>query len=172
MKTELVSVTTVKLLNELVQKSFDLNRIADRDVSLIETRFNMPILGGLFHQKVAHAFSGIKFGDGIGDFMKQRGVEVLYEVGVKGTQSYENPAELFVSFYQFLTEYEDFCSQIVAKTSAEGDYATESKVKEVINNLVPYLDLVSTLSTIFSGVEAPYQWHLIDANIEPYFRGV
>ena len=128
-------------LNNLVGKCFYMNRMLDRGMSLLKVRWKMPITSNILHPKVAHAFTGGLFADGISDYQATRDAETIYPATPMGDKEYENPVNFFEDYLNECMDFQNMLYDAYDQANEEGDYTTKKFVSGIIENLSKFTEI-------------------------------
>ena len=101
----IVTQETQNALTELIGESFKLNRILDRQVSVLGVKFVYNNTADLCHQHIAHYFPILA--DKIGERTLERyNLVVSYPATPAGTQDYNTPEELIHDMRDVVIEFQ------------------------------------------------------------------
>lgn len=157
-------------LNALVGKCFAINRMLDRGMSLLNVRWKMVQTERILHPKMAHAFTGDLFADGISGYQASRSNETIYPATPIGDKEYNTPLDFFNDVLATLLDFQDTLYDAYDEANDTGDYTTKKFVSNTINNLIPYTDMAQTLIDLAENYGMDGRGiALMDANIEKYF---
>ena len=104
---ELISKNLNDCLDRLIGKSFAINRMLDRGMSLLKVRWKMINSSNTLHPMLAHAYLGDKFADSISDYQAERGMESIYPATPIGNREYSSPLDFFNDYMSENIEFED-----------------------------------------------------------------
>ena len=134
---ELISNELNRKLNALVTHAFYLNRILDRDMSLLSVKFKMLNSAKILHPKFAHAFPALA--DNISDYQDSRGMLTVYGVTPLADFDFENPIQMFVNIREEFVKYQDMVEDVIDSAIAEKDHATKIFLDGYLSKLVPFI---------------------------------
>jgi ferritin len=167
----LISEKLNNQLNELTGKSFSLNRLVDRGVSLLDVRWNLLKTSDNVHHRIAHAFPGDDFADSITYYQAQRNCESIYPATPAGDKNYENPKEFFDDLYAQIVEYENMIKDAVEEAVDEGDQTTKVFLDGLLSRLTPYVDLAQNLIDLITAYgDNSFHLQVFDSVIEDYME--
>lgn len=158
-------------LNELVGECFAINRMLDRGMSLLNVRWKMVNTEKILHPKMAHAFTGDDFADGISGYQAKRSNETIYPATPTGDKEYNSPLDFFYDILGTLLKFQDTLYDAYEMSKEIGDYTTKKFVNKIIENLVDYVDMAQLLIDLMENFGNDKRgWALMDANIDEYFE--
>ena len=168
---QLISENLNNQLNNLIGKSFSINRMLDRGMSLLGVRWKLINSAKNLHPKVSHAYPSSKFADGIQDYQASREAETIYPATPIGNREYQNPLEFFIDFYKENLEFENMIKDVIDMSIEEGDNNTKNYLDKLLDNLVPFTALSQTLIDLVTqyGNET-FKLQLFDSVIEKYIE--
>lgn len=115
---------------KLYNLCFDANSLCDRIVYVCSIKFNMIKFAEWFHQKIAHAFTGDAFADGIEAFGELRG-DLFYRGEItRHSEDYASVTDAMKSFVLKVTEIEKQCRKAIHTCADSGDEGYEDFLRE------------------------------------------
>ena len=159
------------MLCEIIGECFATNRMLDRGMSLLDTKFAMKNTAALLHPGLAYVFLGDKFADSIGDYIGSRNNLVYYPATPVGDKDYTTPLEFVKDFYTQMINLQTVTYDAVDEAVEEGDYATKVFLDSLTKNIVEYTDIAQTLIDVFGAYGSnPVNLQLLDANIDKHIH--
>lgn len=149
----LLLANTKAVLEAIVKKCFENNRLVDRIVSLLTVKFVMPNTSNIIHQKIAHYYPILA--DEITDYMAQRNCTAIYGETMAGNQDYAEPIDCFNRMLEINLALEDVVKNAIIVCSENGDYTTKVFLDGFLRNLIPLTDdllLLVDKATMYSNV--------------------
>ena len=167
----LISEKLNNMLCEIIGECFAINRMLDRGMSLLDTKFAMKNTAALLHPGLAHAFLGSKFADGIGDYIGSRNNLVYYPATPIGDKDYIAPLEFVKDFYTHMINLQTMTYDAIDEAVEEGDYSTKVFLDGFLKNIVEYTDIAQTLIDVFNSYGfSSVNLQLLDANIDKHIH--
>ena len=167
----LISEKLNNMLCEIIGECFAINRMRDRGMSLVDTKFAMKNTAALLHPGLAHVFLGSKFADGIGDYIGSRNNLVYYPATPIGDKDYIAPLEFVKDFYTHMINLQTMTYDAIDEAVEEGDYSTKVFLDSFLKNIVEYTDLAQTLIDVFNSYGfSSVNLQLLDANIDKHIH--
>ena len=167
----LISEKLNNMLCEIIGECFAINRMLDRGMSLLDTKFAMKNTAALLHPGLAHVFLGSKFADGIGDYIGSRNNLVYYPATPIGDKDYIAPLEFFKDFYTHMINLQTMTYDAIDEAVEEGDYSTKVFLDGFLKNIVEYTDIAQTLIDVFNSYGfSSVNLQLLDANIDKHIH--
>ena len=167
----LISEKLNNMLCEIVGECFAINRMLDRGMSLLDTKFAMKNTAALLHPGLAHVFLGSKFADGIGDYIGSRNNLVYYPATPIGDKDYIAPLEFVKDFYTHMINLQTMTYDAIDEAVEEGDYSTKVFLDGFLKNIVEYTDIAQTLIDVFNSYGfSSVNLQLLDANIDKHIH--
>ena len=167
----LISEKLNNMLCEIIGECFAINRMLDRGMSLLDTKFAMKNTAALLHPGLAHVFLGSKFADGIGDYIGSRNNLVYYPATPIGDKDYIAPLEFVKDFYTHMINLQTMTYDAIDEAVEEGDYSTKVFLDGFLKNIVEYTDIAQTLIDVFNSyVFSSVNLQLLDANIDKHIH--
>ena len=167
----LISEKLNNMLCEIIGECFAINRMLDRGMSLLDTKFAMKNTAALLHPGLAHVFLGSKFADGIGDYIGSRNNLVYYPATPIGDKDYIAPLEFVKDFYTHMINLQTMTYDAIDEAVEEGDYSTKVFLDGFLKNIVEYTDIAQTLSDVFNSYGfSSVNLQLLDANIDKHIH--
>lgn len=157
-------------LNEIIGKFFEVNRICDRVASVLNVDFGLKITSKLIHLQVAHPIIGDKFADKIADYQGERGNDTIYPATFIGDKKYETPMYAIKDCLYAIENVYAVIEDAIDLSSDRGDHSTEKLLKEILFDLIPYVDKLNSLIKIFEGCSTSMQYYMADMVVEEYFE--
>jgi hypothetical protein len=157
-------------LNGLIGKSNDLNRLADRIMSLLSSKWFMKNASKLLHPRIAHYYS-LVFSDKIGEYQDQRGMLTEYPGTADdiGRVDFYFPFDAMNELLLQTLELETMIGDSIAKACDAEDFTTKQFLNEMLQNLIPIVDQLQVLCDILQVVgTTPTGWMSFDYNIQTY----
>lgn len=156
--------------DKLIGKCFEINRIADRGVSILENDFKMIQCAKYLHENFAHKFLGEEFADGITAYKHKRSKSAKYPTTIAGDFECNKPIEIFNKMLNSVIEFQDDLYDMYDITKEQGDLSSKKFINSLINNLVNYVDMIVTTIDILSNYsDDKMGYALFDANYDEYF---
>lgn len=167
----LISEKLNNMLCEIIGECFAINRMLDRGMSLLDTKFAMKNTAALLHPGLAHVFLGSKFADGIGDYIGSRNNLVYYPATPIGDKDYIAPLEFVKDFYTHMINLQTMTYDAIDEAVEEGDYSTKVFLDGFLKNIVEYIDIAQTLIDVFNSYGfSSVNLQLLDANIDKHIH--
>ena len=167
----LISEKLNNMLCEIIGECFAINRMLDRGMSLLDTKFAMKNTAALLHPGLAHVFFGSKFADGIGDYIGSRNNLVYYPATPIGDKDYIAPLEFVKDFYTHMINLQTMTYDAIDEAVEEGDYSTKVFLDGFLKNIVEYTDIAQTLIDVFNSYGfSSVNLQLLDANIDKHIH--
>lgn len=167
----LISEKLNNMLCEIIGECFAINRMLDRGMSLLDTKFAMKNTAALLHPGLAHVFLGSKFADGIGDYIGGRNNLVYYPATPIGDKDYIAPLEFVKDFYTHMINLQTMTYDAIDEAVEEGDYSTKVFLDGFLKNIVEYTDIAQTLIDVFNSYGfSSVNLQLLDANIDKHIH--
>lgn len=167
----LISEKLNNMLCEIIGECFAINRMLDRGMSLLDTKFAMKNTAALLHPGLAHVFLGSKFADGIGDYIGSRNNLVYYPATPIGDKDYIAPLEFVKDFYMHMINLQTMTYDAIDEAVEEGDYSTKVFLDGFLKNIVEYTDIAQTLIDVFNSYGfSSVNLQLLDANIDKHIH--
>ena len=167
----LISEKLNNMLCEIIGECFAINRMLDRGMSLLDTKFAMKNTAALLHPGLAHVFLGSKFADGIGDYIGSRNNLVYYPATPIGDKDYIAPLEFVKDFYTHMINLQTMTYDAIDEAVEEGDYSTKVFLDGFLKNIVKYTDIAQTLIDVFNSYGfSSVNLQLLDANIDKHIH--
>ena len=167
----LISEKLNNMLCEIIGECFAINRMLDRGMSLLDTKFAMKNTAALLHPGLAHVFLGSKFADGIGDYIGSRNNLVYYPATPIGDKDYIAPLEFFKDLYTHMINLQTMTYDAIDEAVEEGDYSTKVFLDGFLKNIVEYTDIAQTLIDVFNSYGfSSVNLQLLDANIDKHIH--
>lgn len=167
----LISEKLNNMLCEIIGECFAINRMLDRGMSLLDTKFAMKNTAALLHPGLAHVFLGSKFADGIGDYIGSRNNLVYYPATPIGDKDYIAPLEFVKDFYTHMINLQTMTYDAIDEAVEEGDYSTKVFLDGFLKNIVEYTDIAQTLIDVFNSYGfSSANLQLLDANIDKHIH--
>lgn len=150
-------------------QAFDLNRMLDRGMSLLEVRWKLIKSAEILHPKVAHAYLGDLFADSISAYQASRDNESIYTATPAGDREYNSPLDFFLDYHRENLKFENMIKDAVDEAIDEGDTTTKVFLDGLLNRLVPYIALSQTLVDLTTqyGNDA-FHLQVMDSVLEKY----
>ena len=167
----LISEKLNNMLCEIIGECFSINRMLDRGMSLLDTKFAMKNTAALLHPGLAHVFLGSKFADGIGDYIGSRNNLVYYPATPIGDKDYIAPLEFVKDFYTHMINLQTMTYDAIDEAVEEGDYSTKVFLDGFLKNIIEYTDIAQTLIDVFNSYGfSSVNLQLLDANIDKHIH--
>ena len=167
----LMSEKLNNMVCEIIGECFAINRMLDRGMSLLDTKFAMKNTAALLHPGLAHVFLGSKFADGIGDYIGSRNNLVYYPATPIGDKDYIAPLEFVKDFYTHMINLQTMTYDAIDEAVEEGDYSTKVFLDGFLKNIVEYTDIAQTLIDVFNSYGfSSVNLQLLDANIDKHIH--
>lgn len=158
-------------INSVIGKCFEINRMLDRGMSLLNVKWKMVQTEKILHPMMAHAFLGDEFADYLSDYQSKRSNETIYPATPAGDRVYEKPIDLFNDILNELLFLQDILYDTYEASNEMGDYTTKRVINQVIDNLIKYVDMTQTLIDLSENYGSDGKGiALMDANIKKYFN--
>lgn len=159
---------------KLYNLCFDANSLCDRIVYVCSIKFNMIKFAEWFHQKIAHAFTGDLFADGIEAYGELRG-DLFYRGEItRHSEDYASVTDAMKSFVLKVTEIEKQCRKAIHTCADNGDEGFEDYLRDLnLSHISPMLKQAMVFYNATKDYElhnALYKWNKdFYAWIIPYF---
>jgi ferritin len=159
----LISEELNNQFNFLVGKCFEFNRLLDRQMSLLDTKFCMPKTSSILHAKVAHKFPF--YGDVLSDFQSARNNLTIYPATPLGAKDYNSPMEIFEDMLRFMQEFESDVYGVCDLAKEDNDYMSKVFLDSFMLSLIP---MTKQFLLLVDKCEAYKDMQLFDSNIEDW----
>ena len=126
------------VLNSLVGDMFAMNRLLDRQMSILSVKFVMPNLSKILHQKYAHAMP--LEADKISDYQGSRNCMTIYPETPIGDEDYNSPIELFTRMLEKQLEIEENICEAMNSAYEDGDMSTKVFLQEFLRGFKKYAE--------------------------------
>jgi len=147
----------------LIGKCFEFNRLLDRQMSLLDTKFCMPKTSSKLHPLIAHKFPF--FADVLSDYQSARNNLTTYPATPIGSKDYETPLDIFEDMLSFMQEFENDIYIVCEFANSENDYMTKVFLDSFMISLIP---MTKQLLLLVDKCEAYSDMQLFDSNIEDW----
>lgn len=133
-------------LNDLIGKANNINRLLDRQMSLLSSKFLMKRTAHLLHPIHAHYFS-LVFADAVAEYQDKRGNLSVYPGTPDnyGNVDYNNPTELFKSSLEEILDLESKMNEVIDLCNEEKDMMTSSFLYDLAKGLIDDSDMAQTI---------------------------
>jgi len=156
-------------LDGLIGDCFAMNRFLDRGMSLLSVKFHMTNSEKILHAKIAHAFPGALFADGISDYKSSRDCLSVYPETPVGNFDVASPVIFIKEFYNRMVQLQQNVYDCADEAVESGDLATKVFLDGLIKNVTLFIDQAKILVDIFEDYgDSAMGRMLLDANIEKY----
>jgi hypothetical protein len=143
MKNGLISDGLNNYLNSLVGECFLLNRVMDRNVSILSVKFVMNNSVKYLHQKFSHRFPIL--GDIISDYQGSRNCLTVYPATPEDASDYATPLDLFNKLYDYQITFENSVKEVIEQAKDEGDLMTKKFLEDFLFELSKYTNQIMLL---------------------------
>ena len=168
---ELISKNLNDCLDRLIGKSFAINRMLDRGMSLLKVRWKMINSSNHLHGMLAHAYLGDKFADSISDYQSERGMESIYPATPIGNREYSSPLDFFNDYMSENIEFEDMIKDAINIATQEEDYTTKKFLDGLLYRLAPYIAASNDLVDLVSACDNDkFKLLVLDSEIDDYIN--
>lgn len=158
-------------LNALVGKCFHMNRLLDRDVSLLNVKFHLTNTAKVLHYKAAHVYLGEKFADYIADYQALRSNETIYPATIAGDEVFDNPLSIMLQFHSENLLFENMILDAIDEADESGDITTKHFLEKLLDNLSEMTALSETLVDVFKDCDNDkFKLLMLDSVIEKYVQ--
>lgn len=156
-------------LNGLIGECFAMNRFLDRGMSLLDTKFKMKRCAAILHPKLAHAFTGDDFADGISTYMGERDTLVVYPATPAGDEDFDSPKSFINAFYLKMLKFQSLVYDAIEDAEEEQDHSTKIFLDGLTKTVDKYLAQAQTLVDIFENFgDTKFGLQMLDVNIKKY----
>ena len=157
-------------LNNLIGKSNDLNRLADRIMSLVSNKSLMKNRSKALHPRIAHYYS-LVFSDNIGEYQDLRGALTEYpgtDDGI-GRSDFDKPYDAILELLNRTLVLESDVGDAAEYAEEIKDMATYQFLLHLLDGLVKVEDQLAVISDILFAVGNDANgWMGLDYNIDKY----
>ncbi|MDD3171602.1 MAG: hypothetical protein PHO86_04695 [Bacilli bacterium] len=163
--TPLISEKISNQLDLIIQKANEINRLLDRQMSLLTIKFSMKRTSEILHPIHAHFFSLI-IADKVNGYKEKRSNDTVY-LGTGdnfGNCEYGSPLELFQDSFNLIIDLESLINETITMSIEEEDYSTVSFLYSLLLLLNEDIDLAQTLIGLVSNCNDNYV--LLDGQID------
>jgi len=154
------------LLNDIVGKSFEINRRLDRIKSVVIVDFKLINTSRMLHA-LSHEYPVI-FGDKIAEYQEKSGCIPIYPMTPIGNENYMSISECLAVYLQDLFDYRDLIEITIDKAIELKDQTTKKILSEILYGLIDYISQAQDLVDIFLKCQNPIDELLLDANINSF----
>jgi len=162
----LIEIELNDLLNELVGKSFAINRRLDRIKSVVKVEFKLLNTSNALHS-LAHKYP-VVFGDTIAEYQEECSCIPIYPATSAGDENYINISECLAVYLQDLFDYRDLIEVASDKATELKDETTRGVLTNVLLDLKNYIAQSQDLVDLFLKCKTPFEELMLDANIDAY----
>lgn len=159
----LISEELNSKINFLVGRCFEFNRLLDRQMSLLDTKFCMPKTSSILHAKIAHKFPF--YADVLSDYQSARNNLTVYPQTPIGANDYNKPLDIFEAMLGFMEEFENDVYIVCESADNESDYMTKVFLDSFMLSLIP---MTKQILLLVDKCEAYSDMQLFDSNIEDW----
>jgi Ferritin-like domain len=153
-------------LNEIIGANFRLNRLMDRGMSILSTKFALIKCVNEIHPKLAHLYPLLA--DKISDFQNSRDNLSIYPETPIGNEDYSTPLEFFEKLLEYQINLEFLVGEALDKAKEE-DIVTYVFLEHFLRKLNPVTDqiliLINKLEMYGNDSQA---WMLFDAHVKKF----
>lgn len=157
----LISQELNSKIDFLVGKCFEFNRLLDRQMSVLDTKFCLNKTSAILHSKVAHKFPF--YGDVLSDYQSARNNLTTYPQTPIGSKDYNSPMEIFEEMLSFMQEFENDVYIVRESADNENDYMSKVFLDSFMLSLIP---MTKQFLLLVDKCEAYSDMQLFDSNIE------
>lgn len=164
---QLIKDNVNSVLNSLVGDMFSMNRLLDRQMSVLSIKMVMPKTVSLLHPKLAHLFPS--YADFISDYQGSRNALTIYPETPIADQDYVSPLDIFNKMLEFQINIEENVSEAIVFAYNEGDMNTKVFLQDFLlklNRVTEQILLLVDKSTMYG--DNPINWMLFDSNVEDF----
>lgn len=159
------------MLNDLVTKCFAINRTLDRGVNVLGIKFKMVQASDIIHHRIAHAYLGEEFADGIAAYQTSRNNLTIYGQTPIGDKDYIAPIDFIKDYYNENIELQDMISDAVDKAIEVGDHTTKVFLDGLLTTVAKYTAVAITLLDLFEDYGGDtFHLQVLDSVIEKYIN--
>lgn len=161
-----VKERTINALYELIDESYQMNRLLDRMVSVLSVDFVCNNVSELVHLHISHLFP--KLADEIGEKCLERyNISVKYSSTDSGMQKYSSVLEIMKVLMDRTIQYQNMFMGTIKIASEESDYQVVADLLDIIED---YNKVVEQTILLYDKCEA-YGDNLMsfDAHIKEHF---
>jgi hypothetical protein len=163
----LIKESVNDVLNSLVGEMFAMNRMLDRQMSLLNIRFVMQNTSETLHVGLAHAYPLL--GDLVSDYQGSRGNETIYPETPIGDANYSSPNDIFSKMLEAQLTIEDNICEAIVFAQSEGDYSTYSFLQEFLEEHNKYTEQIMLLNDKINMYgEGKLAWMLFDRDVKKF----
>lgn len=132
----LTSEKTLQVVQKLFDKFFDINALLDRQVYLLDIKWNLPKYQDYVHHEIAHLMPSLA--DDIQLFGSLRG-DLFYRGKIdEHKEDYNSVSELTEKYIMELSNLEDLCRDAIKTASENDDIFYEDYLRDFsFNKVVP-----------------------------------
>lgn len=164
MKKSLIKEEVNEILNELVGKFFEFNRLLDRQMSVLDVKFTMKNTASVLHPLLAHKMP--LFADDISEYQGSRNALTIYPQTPEGSDDYSHPIEIFESMLSFQLSIEESISEAIVFSKNAGDMVTHSFLIDFLEEMIVYTNQFSLLYDRFEKyAQSEKYWMDFDCSI-------
>ena len=136
----IVSEETNSILNKIMNHMFFLNSKADNIAYALESELKCPVTSDIYHEKVAHYFTGDDMADKLNEIMRISGCRPFRYALSANDKTYDNIVEAFKDNLDMILELKN----MLASAIEELDYDVSNKqivieLEDVLEDLMPYV---------------------------------
>jgi hypothetical protein len=151
-------------LNNIIKQCFLGNRICDRAMSVLATKFAMTNSVNLLHPRLAHIFP--KLADILSDYQADRDCLSVYGETPLDASDYVSPLDFFNKILDYMTELESLCYEVFSKAKDESDMTTFVFLQDFVKTLIPVT--AQCLLLVDKAEAYGNQWMLFDHDAENF----
>lgn len=160
----LISDKVNESLNRLIQMANDTNRMLDRHMSLMNTKFLMKETAHMLHPAYAHYFS-LVLADKLAEYQEERFNFTMYygTDDTWGTEDYDSPEPMFEAEVEQIYKVEEAINATIDMARDDSDNVTVSFLHEILEQFKDIAYLASYLHA--AAVQQPTDTVQLDDNI-------
>lgn len=128
MTTGLTSTETLSEVQKLFDKWFDLNSLLDRQVYLIDIKFNMVSFQNFWHECISHLAPLLA--DKLQEFGSMRNDTFYRGIVPEHKEQYDSLLSAIEDYVMYISEIENMCKNIILTAIDKGDLMYEDFVRD------------------------------------------
>lgn len=139
----LISSKTIKEINLVSQQCFWINRVIDRAVSVMSTKFGLAQTSKVIHQELAHKYPILA--DDVNEILDMFNEGIDYLNTPENRFDYDNIVELFQTILDENIALYELTKRAINVARLEGDINVESHLLDFARTLNSYVAICITL---------------------------
>lgn len=124
----MLSDKSIELLNQLVQKMFELNRLWDRGLSVLNIDFNMRKFEEVYHDGIAHKYPLLA--DDVSNILTQKFIKTKYYNTPDGIKDYLSPLDFFEDSLELHKKTMKILCDTINSVQIDGDVVAETELQD------------------------------------------